>query len=116
MRKILAVSILFFASSAYAYDVWLSSTPVAATASLGVAKLCDAYQRGIFHGICTDYGVAAASTTIVASTYTLTGVRTIGPISTFVADQCKYFDLMTNGGLGYNKPNSAVVTILYQCR
>lgn len=113
---ILMMAFLLSGSSAYASEIWLSSTTATSTASTGVNSLCDSGQRGIFHGICTDFGVAAASTTIVNSTWTLTGVTRVGPITTLVADQCKYFDMEMPNALGYNKPNTAIVTILYRCQ
>ena len=109
----LASCALFLSSIVQAIDVWNSSTT--ATSSNSVNVLCTETQRGIFHGVCTNFGVAAASMTVVNSTFTTTGVKLIGPISTFVADQCKYYDAAFPSGMGYYKTNTANVTILYQC-
>ena len=113
MKRFLLVILasLFMASMSQAYEGWLASTTSTSTGPASVNKLCDYGQRGIFHGVCTDYGVASASMTIVNSTYTFSGaagVTKVGPISTLVADQCKYFDTVM--------PNAATVTILYQCQ
>jgi hypothetical protein len=112
-RIFMALGILMSVSTVYAMDIWKSSTT--ATSVTGVNMLCTETRRGILHGICTDFGVAAASTTIVNSTFTISGVSWIGPVSTLVADQCKYFDTVVPNGMGYHKPNVATVTILYDC-
>lgn len=117
MKRLLTFAVILLSVSvASAYDVWKSSTPATATTGTEVRMLCPETQRGIFHGVCTSFGVASASMTVVNSTYTLSGVSSIGPISTLVADQCKYYDVMFPKGLGYNKPNTATATILYECK
>lgn len=114
-RFLIAPLFLFLSVSVHAVEkIWKSSTTVTSTVS-SVAVLCTATQRGIFHGVCTDFGVAASSITVVNSTWTVTGVKQIGPISTNVADQCKYYDTFFINGLGYSKTNTAGVTVLYDC-
>lgn len=115
MKKLLLLSIaLLVPSFAKAdYRVWKSSNVTVAANSLKV--LCGEGQRGIFHGQCTDFGVASSSMTIHNSTWTLTATQAAGPISTLVADQCKYYDIFTPNGLSYFKNNTASVTIMYDC-
>lgn len=116
MKKLLGlISVLFLSMNGFAVEVWLSSSPATSTGATGVVPLCSSSQRGVLHGVCTNFGVASSSVTIVNSTYTLTGVSAIGPISTFVADQCKYYDVVMPKGMGYNKPNTTNISILYQC-
>ena len=95
-------------------QVWQSSNTATAATTLRV--LCNQNQKAIFHGVCTSFGVASASMTVVGSTWTYSGATTVvGPISTLVADQCKYYDIVVNRGLSFFKNNAATVTILYQC-
>ena len=118
MKKILLIaSILFLGPElSFARDVWRSSNTATSTGGgFSVLPLCTASQRGIFHGVCTGFGVAASSITIVNSTFTYSGVNVVGPITTLVADQCKYYDTIMPNGMGYHKPNTATVTILYEC-
>lgn len=98
--------------------VWSSSnteTASVTTALSSVNVLCDQTQYAVLHGICTNFGVAASSVAIVNSTFTYTNVKIIGPVTTLVADQCKYYDTFMGKGLGYHKPNVAGLTILYAC-
>jgi hypothetical protein len=112
MKRILvALTFLMLSSSVMAIDVWKSSTT--ATNDGVYDMLCP--KRAVFHGVCTDFGVAASSVTIFNSSFTVTGVKQIGPISTLVADQCKYYDAEMPNGLGYQKTNVAGITILYSC-
>lgn len=118
MKMFLVVGLLaFLCGGAHAERIWLSSNTATSTGitNTSVNMLCTQTQRGIFHGICTNFGVAAASTTIVNSTWTISGVKAIGAITTLVADQCKYYDTVLGNGMGYYKPNTANVTILYDC-
>lgn len=105
------------AAHAVTPSVWRSSNTATNTGvtNLSVTMLCNQNQRGILHGVCTNFGVASASVTIVNSTYTVAGVSKIGPISTLVADQCKYYDTMMPNGMGFFKPNTADISILYHC-
>lgn len=103
---------VFVGKVLYARDIWRSSST--ATSESTVVPLCR--SKGIFHGICTDTGVTAASTTILSSTWSTTATKIVGPITTLVADQCKYYDtVFLSTGMGYLKPNTAAVTILYDC-
>jgi len=115
MKKILLTLALCMGSgSVFAADVWTSSTTVANIASLKM--LCP--KRALFHGICTNFGVASASTTVIASSWTYTDATAnagLGPVTTLVADQCKYYDVVFTNGLSYLKPNAANVTMMYQC-
>ena len=114
MKKILFLSGLllsFLSFPSYSIDVWQSSTT--ATNDGLYQKLCNG--RSVLHGICTDFGVAAASTTIVNSSFTFTATGATGPVSTLAADQCKYYDSFFSAGLGYQKLNTAAITILYSC-
>lgn len=113
MRRLTAALFLVFLFSPllFAGDVWRSSSTI--TNDGAYQRLCRG--RSVFHGICTDFGVAAASTTIVNSSFTVVGVNQIGPVTTFVVDQCKYYDAQMPNGLGYQKTNVAGVTILYSC-
>lgn len=116
MKKLLMVAFfLGIAGVAHAVpQVWTSSNTAAATTTLRV--LCNENQKAIFHGVCTSFGVASASMTVVGSTWTYTNATTVaGPISTLVADQCKYYDIVVNRGMSFFKNNAAAVTILYQC-
>ena len=107
---VLAAALLFSSAAANALDVWKSSSTTAATTN--IQMLCPG--RAVFHGICTDFGVASASTTIVNSSWTLSADK-IGPVTTLVADQCKHYDAHFGKGLSYFKNNTAGVTILYTC-
>jgi hypothetical protein len=112
----LAVSILFMSSVGHCFETWRSSNTATSTgAAPSVKALCTETQRGILHGVCTGFGVASSSIEIVNSTFTYTGVKVIGPITTLVADQCKYYDTVLDNWMGYHKPNTATVTILYDC-
>lgn len=115
MKKLMLLFLLVSipALSRAEYRVWRSSNT--STASNGIKVLCESGQRGVFHGVCTDFGVAASSMTIHNSTWTLAATRAAGPITTLVADQCKYYDFVTPAGLSYFKNNAAAVTILYDC-
>lgn len=116
-RTLVALILILSASSGYAISpaVWKSSTTSTSTGAGSVNVLCAETRRGVLHGICTDFGVAAASTTVVNSTFSITTGNMVGPVSTLVADQCKYFDTFLGNGLGYYKPNVATVTYLYDC-
>jgi hypothetical protein len=115
MKKlILALPILMISGMAMGMDVWKSSNTAATTTTLNI--LCTATQRAVFHGACTDFGVASASYTIVGSTWSYTANTTVvGPVTTLVADQCKYFDIRVNYGMSYFKNNAAGVTFMYEC-
>ena len=116
MKKLFLVGVLMFlCSQARAVEVWKSSTT--ATADVTIRPLCS--TRGIFHGVCTNFGVASASMTVVASSWsytTTTGhVNGVGNISTLVADQCKYYDIAFPNGMVFYKNNATQVTIMYTC-
>ena len=111
---VLSLALMLPAVGMAQYKVWRSSRTVAAKTTLNV--LCGAGERGIFHGVCTDFGVAASSVAVVNSTWTYTAATTLaGPITTLVADQCKYYDITLPGGLSFFKNNAAGITILYDC-
>lgn len=112
-RLILLAGLLFAPVFAFAISpqVWKSSNTSTAD---GNKMLCE--KRGVLHGVCTSFGVASSSTTLYNSSWTVVGVQRIaGPISTFVADQCKYYDTTFTNGLLYQKTNTATVTYLYDC-
>lgn len=113
---LLTVAMMLSGSIVHAMEkVWLSTSPVGS--SQAVVPLCRS-KTGILHGVCTNFGVAAASVTVVNSTFTIYDpiAKIVGPISTLVADQCKYYDIsLSTGGMGYIKPNAALITILYDC-
>lgn len=114
MKKALfAAMMLIVPALGQAKEIWLSSNTAVATT--GVQVLCGAGQRGHFHGVCTDFGVASSSMTIHNSSWTLAGTQQHGPISTITTDQCKYYDTVMPKGLSYFKNNTAAVSILYQC-
>lgn len=113
MKKILfAASLMLIPVFSMAGEVWKSSN---VATSHNFNALCTGNQRGFLHGICTDFGVASSSMTVYGSSWTTTAPYVIGPVSTFVADQCKYFDVNLGKGLGFQKTNTAVVTIMYEC-
>lgn len=111
-RAFLILWIVLMARAAQAVDVWKSSNTTTATP---FAALCTGNQRGYLHSVCTSFGVAASSVTVYGSSWTVSTTSIIGPISTNVADQCKEYNTNLGKGLGYQKTNAAVVTILYEC-
>lgn len=115
MKKLILLSLIFSVPAGVfaEYRVWKSSNVTVATNNVRV--LCSGGQRGVFHGVCTDFGVASSSMTIHNSSWTIAGTQAAGPISTLVADQCKYYDIVTPAGLSYFKNNAAAVSILYDC-
>jgi len=114
MKKIiLTMALLLGASlSSMAVDVWRSSNAITTQATM--QTLCSNTQRGIFHGVCTNFGVAGSSIAILSSA-TFTSGNIVGPITTLVADQCKYYDVAFSSGMYFFKNNAAVVGILYKC-
>jgi len=113
MKRLLIFSLLLaMPSFVKAGDIWRSTNTLT---THNFVPLCEGTQRGILHGICTSFGVASASMTVYNSTWTVADSQFLGPISTLVADQCKYYDVALPKGLSYRKTNAASVTILYQC-
>ena len=114
MKKLILFAGLLFApifAFAVSPQVWKSSNTAT---NDGNKMLCG--SRAILHGICTNFGVASSSTTFYNSSWTVTGVsRVVGPVTTLVADQCKYYDTIFPNGLLYQKTNTANVAILYEC-
>lgn len=116
MKKAICLAVFLLAGlgTAHADGVWESTHT--ATNDGAYTFLCQ--KRAVLHGVCTNFGVAAASTTIVASSFTATAASILAgipSISTLVADQCKYYDTVFVNGMGYQKTNVASVSILYQC-
>lgn len=112
-KLIFALGLLMASTGVMAVDVWKSSST--AVASTGLQTICGAGNRGILHGVCTDFAVASSSMTLYNSSWTVSGVRSIGPIGT-TAEGCKYYDTDLPNGISYFKNNTAAVTILYRCQ
>lgn len=105
---------------AVAMDVWLSSNT--ATADTNV-PLCGQYLIGIssvvyhavVHEVVVSSAVATTTLTLYNSSFTATGVQSIGPITTSSLNAPYVYDTVFPNGLMYAKTGGAQVQIEYQC-
>lgn len=100
-------------------DVWLSSNTATADTT---QPLCGQYLVGtstvVYHGVLHAVIVStptAGGVTVYQSSYTASGVASIGPVNTTVTQSPIYYDVAFPNGMIYTKTGTAQVQILYQC-
>jgi hypothetical protein len=121
-KWILVLSLLFLPclSFAIAPAVWLSSNT---TTTDTTQVLCGQYStplatstlHGWLHEVVISSPAVGGSVTIYNSTFTTTGARSVGPITTLVYPNEYLYDVDFPNGMIYSTTGGAQVQILYQC-
>lgn len=116
-RLLIAATILFVATGAFADDVWTSSN----TATADVTKrLCPQAQNttkmghGVFHGACVNYGVSLLTGTLQVFNSSAAAVNPIALVDAGLKG-CSYYDIAFSSGFSYTSVSTANVTMMYSC-
>lgn len=117
MKRLLLIGCAIFISglSYAASDVWISTNPATEATNRRLCGTTARPARALVHSVVVSSASALSTVTVCNSTFTCTGVQTIGPIMGSSLGSYEY-DTIFTGGLNYSKTGAAQVQILYDCR